>query len=873
MIKKFGKGRFRLGGILLLLLVTPSLFATHQRAAEITYRHLSGLTYEITLISYTFTPSPANAFRDVLLIDWGDETSSEIPRIEKYDLPNAINITYNRYLGQHTFPGPASYIISCEDPNRNGNIINIPNSINVPLYIFSELVINPFIGGYNNSPVLLLPPVDNGCVLQPFYHNPGAYDVDGDSLSYRLIPCMGMQGQPIPGYTLPAASNSINIDPITGDFLWDSPEKQGEYNIAILIEEWRGGVKIGSILRDMQINIIACNNKPPVIEALKDTCVEAGKTLTFIVKAYDPDSTNITLSGTGGPMILADHPAILQPNPATGQGHTQTTFIWPTVCSHVIRQPYRMFFKVSDDGTPVSLVDIKSMKIRVVGPAPKNLTATPLGNTITIAWDNYDCQNATGYYIYRKTDSTGYQHGYCETGVPQYLGYTLIDQFKDITRTSYLDDNHSAGLYQGIKYCYMVVAYYADKAESYASNEVCARLKKDRAVITNVSINNTSESLGSIYVAWSKPTEIDTFQAPGPYKYVVYRSIPGNPGQFMAIDSLNNLNDTLITDTLLNTKVNIYKYRIDLYNVTPGNRFLIGPSQVAPSLFINISPTDKKLRISWNNDVPWNNHIFTIYRKNLQTAVFDSIGSSTVSSFTDMRLKNGTEYCCKIKSIGDYSAPGFVEPIINYSQINCGIPEDNIPPCPPQLKVIPFCEQMKNTLTWKNGADSCSADIVKYYIYYSSSHSEPLSLLDSIPGINDSIYEHFLSETVIGCYAMTAKDSAGNISTFSNKFCVDYDSCIFRLPNVFTPNSDGFNDFFVPFKPYSSVDHINLTVVNRWGRVVFTTNDPEINWDGRDKTTREPCADGAYLYVCEVFVTTMNGIAKQTLKGSVSILR
>ena len=215
MIKKFGKGRFRLGGILLLLLVTPSLFATHQRAAEITYRHLSGLTYEITLISYTFTPSPANAFRDVLLIDWGDETSSEIPRIEKYDLPNAINITYNRYLGQHTFPGPASYIISCEDPNRNGNIINIPNSINVPLYIFSELVINPFIGGYNNSPVLLLPPVDNGCVLQPFYHNPGAYDVDGDSLSYRLIPCMGMQGQPIPGYTLPAASKSINIDPIT----------------------------------------------------------------------------------------------------------------------------------------------------------------------------------------------------------------------------------------------------------------------------------------------------------------------------------------------------------------------------------------------------------------------------------------------------------------------------------------------------------------------------------------------------------------------------------------------------------------------------------------------------------------------------------
>ena len=572
-------------------------------------------------------------------------------------------------------------------------------------------------------------------------------------------------------------------------------------------------------------------------------------------------------------MLLLDHPAILQPNPATGYGHTQTTFVWPTVCSHVIKQPYRMFFKVSDDGTPVSLVDIKSMKIRVVGPAPKNLSVSPGGNTITLAWDNYDCQNATGYYIYRKTDSTGYHPDYCETGVPQYLGYSLIDQLNDITRTSYLDDNHSTGLYPGIKYCYMVVAYYADKAESYASNEACTRLKKDRAVITNVSINYTSESLGSVYVAWSKPTEIDTVQAPGPYKYQVYRSVPGTPGLFMFIDSLNNLNDTVITDTMLNTKINQYKYLVDLWNVTPGNRFPIGPSQVAPSLFVNIASTDKKLRISWNNDVPWNNHLFTIYRKNQLTPLFDSIGVSSIPSFTDKGLKNGTEYCYKIKSTGDYSAPGYVQPIINYSQINCAIPVDNIPPCPPQLTVRPVCKQMTNILTWKNGADSCSADIVKYYIYYSPCNTAPLTLIDSLPDRPDTMYEHILNASVIGCYAMTAKDSVANISIFSNKFCVDYDSCNYRLPNVFTPNADTKNDFFIPFPFNSSIDHIDLTIINRWGRVVFTTNDPEINWDGRDKTTKEPCADGAYFYVCKVFVSTLCGTVEQTLKGSVSILR
>ena len=190
--------------LLFLVLLPFSLLATHQRAAEITYRHISNLTYEIILISYTYTPSPANDYRDYLTINWGDGTVSEIPRIERTNLGN--DITFNKYKGQHSFPGPATYVISCEDPNRNGGIINIPNSINIPLFIYSELVINPFLNGYNNSPVLLLPPIDNACVNQPYYHNPGAYDPDGDSLSYRLVTCLGAQGLTYTGIHAPSCN-------------------------------------------------------------------------------------------------------------------------------------------------------------------------------------------------------------------------------------------------------------------------------------------------------------------------------------------------------------------------------------------------------------------------------------------------------------------------------------------------------------------------------------------------------------------------------------------------------------------------------------------------------------------------------------------
>jgi gliding motility-associated-like protein len=846
-------------------------FPTHQRAAEIIYKHVSGLTYEFTLISYTYTPSPANAYRDYLLINWGDGTTSEIKRVEITYLPN--DISYNRYYGTHTFPGPSNYTISCEDPNRNGGILNIPNSINTPLYIYSELVINPFMGGYNNSPVLLLPPIDNGCVDQPYYHNPGAYDADGDSLSYRLVPCRGAQGLVIPGYTYPPASNVFKLDSVTGDLTWDSPQQQGEYNIAILIEEWRNGIKIGSVLRDMQIIIIACNNKPPVIDPLPDTCIEAGQTLTFPVKAWDPDSNVVTLTATGGPMLVPNSPALQIPNPASGTGHVQATFKWATLCEHVKRNPYSMFFKAIDNATPVKLVDIKSMKIRVIGPAPKDLTATPMGNTITLNWSDYTCTNATGYQIWRKTDSTGYIPGYCQTGVPPYLGYVMIDQLQDITQTSYLDNNKGSGLVRGIRYCYLVVATYPDKAESYASNEACAALKKDVAVITNVSINHTGTTNGSIYIAWSKPTEIDTIQAPGPYKYLIARSRSDQPSQFVTVDSLSTLNDTIYTDTLLNTAAYHFTYRIDLVNDTPGNRFLIGISQPASSMFLRIFPTDKRLKLIWNNDVPWSNKSFTILRFDPATQKFDSVGASPLPAYVDKGLANGTEYCYIIRSTGSYSAHGFVDPIINFSQENCAVPVDNIPPCPPLLTIVTHCSESMNRLIWTYPSDTCGRDIARYIIFYSPNSTDPLEPFDSVDNPFDTVYDHRPDQSIVGCYAVMAVDSAGNRSTLSAPFCINNDACpVYELPNIFTPNGDGKNDYLKPF-PYTSVAEISLKLFNRWGGVVFETSDPDINWDGTDRTTGRVCSDGVYFYTCDVFEITLTGTVKRTIQGSVTILK
>jgi len=65
----------------------------------------------------------------------------------------------NIYKINHTFPGPGIYKIVVQDPNRNAEVKNIPNSVNVIFSISTILTVNPAMG-HDNSPVLLNPPYD-----------------------------------------------------------------------------------------------------------------------------------------------------------------------------------------------------------------------------------------------------------------------------------------------------------------------------------------------------------------------------------------------------------------------------------------------------------------------------------------------------------------------------------------------------------------------------------------------------------------------------------------------------------------------------------------------------------------------------------------
>jgi hypothetical protein len=864
-------------------------YATHNRAGEITYELVgtcSLRTFKITITTYTKL-CPVCPDRDYLdSVHWGDNTMSQVTRFDFVDLGDSIR--KNRYIANHTYLGNGDFVIYFIDPNRNEGIANIPNSVNIPFCVRTTLKIHPFFG-CNSTPVLTKPPIDKGCVGEIFKHNPFAIDPDGDSLSYVLtVPLAGLNA-PVPGYTLPAASSSITLDPVTGDLIWDHPLNAGEYNVAFYIIEWRFGYPMDTIERDMQITIYNCTNKSPKFASLNDTCILAGQNISFNITATDPNNNSMNMTTSGSPYLVASQPATFSSNspadPVIG------AFNWNTECSHIRPQPYTVFFEAQDIVSPpdIPLVDLTHVNIRVIAPPPQSLTAIASGNTIVLNWNPGACATDSGYNIYRRTGPfNGVFHCPCETGVPASSGYVRIATVVGNNNTHYVDSVGNLAI--GVEYCYVVTIIFKNGAESCPSNEACARLKKELPVITHASVLVTSASAGKVYVEWSKPDELDTIQYPPPYQYKLYHS-PDFFGDTFAVAPIviyNDINDTTFVDTLINTQDHPWSYKVDFYY---DSTIFKGSTEIASTVFLSIAPTDRQLNLSWEEHVPWTNHFYDVFRAALPTPpcydttglTWDSIARAFTQNFSDTNLINGASYRYYVKSVGTYSAPGY-DTTRNNSQEKCGVPYDNVAPCPPDVAVTPDCIEESNLLTWNDLNHSCADDVMLYRIYFRPALSNDFQLIQTITNASDTTYIHSGLQSVAGCYYITALDSNLNESKPSALECVD--TCfVYNIPNVFSPDGDGLNDILHPCDfttvaemqlkcpPYQNVKDVDIKFFNRWGEIVFETTDRDIKWNGKNKDTGKDCPDGVYYYTGIVNFIRINGTTARNVHGFVHIIR
>ena len=732
--------------------------ATHQRAAEITYTWLGGNAYEFTLTTYN-VPNAAWEQRDSLFVQWGDGGEEYIPRIHYESI--GADFVLNIYKAIHNYSSSGSYTISMEDANRNFGVVNVPNSVMVPMHIETELVINPFLG-YNNSVQLLNPPVDKGCVGKLYLHNPSAYDPDGDSLSYRLVHCKGTDGMEIPGYTYPQASHSFDIDPVTGDLRWDAPVVQGEYNVAFMVEEWRHGVKIGSVVRDMQILISHCDNELPEIQCNDQYCLVAGEQLDFAISASDPDGDNVTLTASGAPFEVAVSPAILNPESAFGL-QPQMEFLWNTGYAHIRNTPYQVVIHAKDDASPVSLTNLKTVTINVMGPKVLNLNAEMHGHDATLSWSAYPCSNAVALLVYRKAGCDGYEPDVCETGIRE--GYQLIATLNGAAATSYID----LDLPPGMSYEYRILAQFPDGALSIVSDAACVTLKNDSPLMTHVTNDSTDLEAGQVVACWTQPKEIDE-QYIAPFSYSLTRLLDGET------DVVYEGADTTFLDAHVNlAEVSSLQYKVEMRDA---QQQLMGTSAMVSAVMLSANGSNGAANLSWTEAVPWIVDSTQVFRE--ENSQFVRIATVTGMAYTDTDVESDETYRYYVRTFGHYTMEGIMQPLVNYSAIK----------------------------TVRIG------------------HEEP-------------------------------------VEEFS-----------YTLPNVITPNGDGFNDVFEPkVTGLSLITGAKTVIFNRWGNILHDTDDPLIQWDGKSKQTKMDCPPGTYFYVTDI--TYMGEAGEETLhlQGSITIVR
>jgi gliding motility-associated-like protein len=117
--------------------------------------------------------------------------------------------------------------------------------------------------------------------------------------------------------------------------------------------------------------------------------------------------------------------------------------------------------------------------------------------------------------------------------------------------------------------------------------------------------------------------------------------------------------------------------------------------------------------------------------------------------------------------------------------------------------------------------------------------------------------------TASGSNGCKNQDSILVLSNISNA-----GSAKFEIANAFTPNNDGLNDCF-SVKYWGTADAFDLSIYNRWGQIVFHSNNVNSCWDGNYRGI--PQSAGTYVYIITASTKCSNGVLHK--KGTLVLLR
>jgi gliding motility-associated-like protein len=296
--------------------------ATHVAGADITYVNVGVDSFLVTVnifedcggaatVGSTITVAFVDGCNGNNFNSTFNQTSvSEVSQLCAFEQPNSTcnggslpGMRQKVYQKIVELPGCNAWKITWGIANRNASV-NLDPPGNT-LFFAVNALLNNADAPDNNSPTFNSQPIPYVCANQLVNYSFGVSETDGDSLVYSFTdPLGGSLANPTPltyqpGFSTAQPLPGISIDPVTG-LLTFTPTVIGSFVVVVMVEEFRNGILVGFVKRDIQFVVRSCVNTAPDINAGEITNVngDAVQTGPFTLEMCEGNTFSFTSTYT-----------------------------------------------------------------------------------------------------------------------------------------------------------------------------------------------------------------------------------------------------------------------------------------------------------------------------------------------------------------------------------------------------------------------------------------------------------------------------------------------------------------------------------------------------------------------------------------------